>query len=72
MKKGVLNYSVVYIENDERKEEIFITKLSAINNYIGLLYSHKNISSLTVYEIYKKPGKNPENITGKINNFLNN
>lgn len=71
MKKGVLNYSVTYIENGSEKNEIIcFTKQFAIKQYIDLIYSNKDIALLSVWEHYKSPGRPSENITGKINKFL--
>lgn len=68
MKRGVLNYSMTWKQDGEKREEIFPCKLSAIKAYLNKLYSCDNISSLRLWEIYKS-GR-IENITWKVNSFL--
>lgn len=75
MKRGVLNYSMTWNQDGEKREEIFPGKLPAIKAYVDILtkprnkpYSFDNISSLRLWEIYKS-GR-IENITWKVNSFL--
>ena len=73
MKKGVMNYSLTWMENDEEHEQLFCTKAGAIRAYIVLMYAHieegRNISSLKFWECYTtmKPAKD---ITTAVNRFL--
>ena len=75
MKKGVLNYSMTWEQDGEKREELYCLKMSALKAYMDILtrswdapYSHDNISSLRLWEIYKS-GK-VEDITSRVNSFL--
>lgn len=75
MKRGVLNYSMTWEQNGEKREELFFNKMSTLKAYIDILtgswnkpYSCDNVSSLRLWEIYKS-GK-VEDITWKVNSFL--
>lgn len=71
MKRGILNYSLTYNEDNNSKEEIFFSKLDMITAYIHILTDEprRNISSLRVWEV-PKAIKPAEDITGRINRFL--
>ena len=68
MKKGVLNYSMTWEQDGEKREELYCLKMSALKAYLNKLCSCDNISSLRLWEIYKS-GR-IENITWKVNSFL--
>lgn len=75
MKRGVLNYSMTWKQNGEKREEIFPGKLCAIKAYVDILtgswskpYSCDNVSLLRLWENYKS-GR-IEDITWKVNSFL--
>ena len=71
MKRGVLNYSITWNENDRQNENIYFSKFETIAAYIDLLRQpERQISSLTVYEIPRDFTKPAENITGRINKFI--
>ena len=80
MKKGLLNYSITWKEDGANREECYFTKRSTVKRYIDLLDSDRDarlsgkhiagISSLTVWEIYSRPDKPAQDITGAINKFL--
>lgn len=69
MKKGILNYSLTWIEYGNDQEMIFFSKKEAVKTYVDLLSSHRNISSLKFWECYAttKPAKD---ITTAVNKFL--
>ena len=75
MKRGVLNYSMTWMQDGEKREELHFSKIRALKAYMDILtrfwdtpYSHDNISSLRLWEIYKS-GR-IEDITGDVNRFL--
>ena len=75
MKRGVLNYSMTWEQDGEKREELFFNKMSAIKTYIDTLtrnwgrpFHDDGISELRLLEIYKS-GK-VEDITWKVNSFL--
>lgn len=77
MKRGVLNYSMTWRQDGEKREELFFNKMSAIKTYIDMLtrnwgrpYHDDGISELCLLEIYNS-GR-IEDITGKVNRFLDN
>ena len=69
MKKGVMNYSLTWMEYGNNQEAIIFSKKEAVKMYIDLLSSHGNISSLKFWECYTtmKPAKD---ITTAVNRFL--
>lgn len=71
MKRGVLNYSITWKENGEKREELYFSKLSTIAAYIDMLRAaDRNISSLRIWEVYRNISKPAEDITGRVNRFL--
>lgn len=75
MKRGVLNYSITWRENGERREELFFNKMSAVKTYIDIItrnwdrpFHDDGISGLRLLEICKS-GK-VEDITSRVNSFL--
>lgn len=77
MKRGVLNYSITWRENGEKREELYFGKIHAVKAYLDMLTRHwgrpfhdDGISELKFLEIYKS-GK-VEDITEKVNKFLYN
>lgn len=77
MKRGVLNYSITWCENGERREELHCGKIDAVKAYLDMIIRHwdrpfrdDGISELKCLEIYKS-GK-VEDITQKVNKFLYN
>ena len=73
MKKGVLNYSLTWMEDGEKHEEIHFTKMEAVKSYLNFLCGesrNRNISSLTFWECYTTFEKPAKNITSAINKFL--
>lgn len=88
MKKGVLNYSITWTEDGMQHEELHFTKRDTIKRYIDILDAElvariirddriksrktSGISSLRVWEIYANPEKPAQDITSRINRFLEN
>lgn len=78
MKKGVLNYSITFKADGGKFEEVILTKRDTIKRYIFILdYAAKageynGISELRVWEIYTNPEKPAQDITSRINRFLEN
>ena len=71
MKKGVLNYSITWQEDGEKREELYCSKLYTIAAYIDMLRAaNRNISELRIWEIYKSIAKPAEDITSRVNRFL--
>ena len=71
MKKGVLNYSITWKENGEKREELYFTKFETVAAYIDILReANQNISELRIWEIYRSTTKPAEDITGRVNRFL--
>lgn len=71
MKKGVLNYSITWKENGEKREELYFTKFETVAAYIDILReANQNISSLRIWEVYRNISKPAEDITGRVNRFL--
>lgn len=71
MKKGVLNYSITWKENGEKREELYFTKFETVAAYIDILReANCNISSLRIWEVYRNISKPAEDITGRVNRFL--
>lgn len=71
MKKGVLNYSLTWKENGEKREELYFTKFETVAAYIDMLRAaNRNISSLRIWEVYRNISKPAEDITGRVNRFL--
>ena len=70
MKKGVLNYSITWVEYGNDQEMIFFSKKEAVKTYVDLLSANRNISNLKFWECYAttKPTKD---ITTAVNRFLN-
>lgn len=79
MKKGVLNYSITWNQDGQKREELCFNKKDTVYRYLDILFSDmddrltgkgSHISSLRILEIYTNPTKQPEDITGKVNKFL--
>lgn len=80
MKKGVLNYSITWNADGGKFENVILTKRAAIKRYISILDNCQEarlsgrqapgISALRVWEIYTNPEKPAQDITGRINRFL--
>lgn len=71
MKRGILNYSITWKENGEKREELYCSKLYTIAAYIDMLRAaNRNISELRIWEIYRSITKPAEDITGRVNRFL--
>lgn len=69
MKKGILNYSITWVEYGNDQEMIFFSKKEAVKTYVDLLSANRNISNLKFWECYTttKPAKD---ITTAVNRFL--
>lgn len=71
MKRGVLNYSITWKENGEKREELYFTKFATVAAYIDILReANHNISGLRIWEVYQNINKPAEDITGRVNRFL--
>ena len=73
MKKGVLNYSITWQEDGERREKLHFTKFETVAAYIDILRECRtktNISSLRIWEVYQNINKPAEDITSRVNRFL--
>lgn len=74
MKKGVLNYSITWQEDGEKREKLYFTKFATVAAYIDILRECRttktNISSLRIWEVYQNINKPAEDITGRVNRFL--
>ena len=71
MKRGVLNYSITWKENGEKREALYCSKPYTIAAYIDMLRAaNRNISELRIWEIYKSTTKPAEDITSRVNRFL--
>lgn len=69
MKRGIMNYSLTWMENGNKREEIYFSKKSAVEAYLALFSPQRDISSLKFWECYTtmKPAKD---ITTAVNRFL--
>ena len=66
--KKPLNYSITWNEDGEPKEILLFSHQGMLETYLNMLGSGRNISSLKVWKIFKKSGK--EEYTGKLNSFI--
>lgn len=66
----IQNYTISFIEDGEKKEEIFCSKQYTVQRYLELLASKHDISNLTVGMWTGVRKWVWTDITGKINDFL--
>lgn len=73
MARKILNYCVTYTYNGEDLQEIYFSKLSAVNAYTDIILRgyepEKAISDLKIWEIYAADIP-ASDITDKVNRFL--
>lgn len=66
--KKPLNYSITWNENGEEKELLLFSHQAMLEEYLNMLGSGRNISSLKVWKIYERSEN--EEYTGKLNKFI--
>ena len=72
MKKGVMNYSITYLNTAKNtiEVEIYYSKIELVKRYIYLVLGIKNIASLKAFENYKNLKRDRKEITFELNKFL--
>lgn len=68
--KKIWYYKLTFVENSEEKEQIELSKFDLVREYLNLLGSGRNISSLRAYVYEGKDDPEYRNITWDINRFL--